>query len=165
MKKKVTQRDRTWAVKNTNPSIRAPYTIIMEEHFHDLSEETKKPAAKPAAKKRTVSAEKKRTASAQLVKTKRAAAPAKRKTSAPAKKKAAAPAKTKSGLRGAFGGATEISMTANKISVTKKVSENRNGRFEQHEVRTYHDKTPENMRALQNAIRSGDAKKVTVKFK
>ncbi len=66
---------------------------------------------------------------------------------------------------GLFSGATEISMTANKISVTKKVSANTNGRFEQHEVRTYHDKTPANIRALQNAIQSGNAKKVTVKFK
>lgn len=64
-----------------------------------------------------------------------------------------------------FSGATEISMTANKISVTKKMSENKNGRFEQHEVRTYHDKTPANMRALQDAIQRGNTKKVTVKFK
>ncbi len=87
--------------------------------------------------------------------------PAKAKPAAAAKKKPASPA-VKGGL---FGGATEISMTENKISVTKKVSENKNGRFEQHEVRTYHDKTPANMRALQAAIQSGNAKKVTVKFK
>ena len=155
MKKKATKQGRTWAVKNTNPDRRAPYTIIMEEHFHGDLPEGKK---KPAAKKRTAPA-KRRPAAA--VAPRKRATPAKAKPTAAAKKKPAQVALKD----GPFSGATEISMTANKISVTKKVSANKNGRFEQHEVRTYHDKTPANMRALQSAIQSGNAKKVTVKFK
>ena len=96
-------------------------------------------------------------------------APAPRKRATPTKAKPAAAAKKKPAqvaLKDSlFSGATEISMTENKISVTKRVSATANGRFEQHEVRTYHDKTPANIRALQNAIQSGNAKKVTVKFK
>ena len=155
MKKITTKQGRTWVAKNTNPDRRAPYTIIMEEHFHgDLSEEKKS-----AAKKR----------SAPVKQGRPAVATAPRKRATPVKAKPTAPAKKKPSQivpkDGLFSGATEISMTTNKISVTKKVSANKNGRFEQHEVRTYHDKTPANMRALQNAIQSGNAKKVTVKFK
>lgn len=130
VKKKTTQQNRTWAVKNTNPS--KGKAACAKQHRTSVA---------AAPRKR--------------------ATPVKAKTSAPTKKKSAQLAQQ----NGLFGGATEISMTKNKISVTKKVSASRNGRFEQHEVRTYHDKTPANMRALQSAIQSGDAKKVTVKFK
>lgn len=155
MKKITTKQGRTWVAKNTNPERRAPYTVIMEERFEDLPEERKK----PAQKKRSAAVKQRRPA--MVTATRKRAAPVKTKVATPTKNKPTQLVQKDS----LFRGATEISMTANKISVTKKVSTNTNGRFEQHEVRTYHDKTPANMRALQNAIQSGNAKKVTVKFK
>lgn len=65
----------------------------------------------------------------------------------------------------AFAGASEVSITENKIILTREVSENRRGRYQRSEVREYLDKTPSNMAALNRKLQGTTAKKVTVKFK
>lgn len=62
-------------------------------------------------------------------------------------------------------GASEISVTENKIIVKREISENVRGRYSRSEVREYLDKTPSNMAAVNRKLQSTEAKKVTVKFK
>ncbi len=66
--------------------------------------------------------------------------------------------------RANFEGATEISLTPNKIAVVRSVSDSRNGKFQQKTERKYYDKTPENMKGVQAILASG-IKKITVKVK
>jgi len=77
------------------------------------------------------------------------------------KTKQAVPAKQARG----FAGASEVSVTENKIIVTREVSENRRGRYQRSEVRDYLDKTPSNMAALNSKLKNTAVKKITVKFK
>lgn len=77
------------------------------------------------------------------------------------KTKKAVPAKRTS----VFAGASEVSVTDNKIIVTREVSKNRRGRYQRSEVREYIDKTPANMAALNSKLKNTAAKKITVKFK
>ncbi len=64
-----------------------------------------------------------------------------------------------------FKGATEISLTENKIAITKSVSRSTNGKYTSTTKREYHDRTPANMRAFESALKKGGMKKITVKMK
>lgn len=64
-----------------------------------------------------------------------------------------------------FAGATEISMTENKIAVTRSSSKSSNGKYSERTTRVYHERTPANEKALKEAITNGGVKKVTVKLK
>lgn len=118
---------------------------------------SKKPAA---TAKKTVA--KRATAKKPCAKT-TAKKPARTTSKAPAKA-ARTPAK-RSDTPEIFKGATEVSLTQNKIIVTKMKSKNVNGRYEKKEVREYHDKTPANMNALNRQLVNVEPKKVSVKFK
>lgn len=74
-------------------------------------------------------------------------------------------AKPKGAAGGIFKGATEISLTENKIAVTRCMSHSAKGSFVQTETRTYHDITPANANALKKVVLSDDVKKITVKLK
>ena len=64
-----------------------------------------------------------------------------------------------------FAGATEISMTANKIAVTKSASQSSKGKYSEKTTREYHERTPANMRAFNDVMNNRAVKKVTVKLK
>lgn len=64
-----------------------------------------------------------------------------------------------------FAGATEISMTANKIAVTKSASQSSKGKYSERTTREYHERTPANMRAFNDVMNNRAVKKVTVKLK
>lgn len=115
----------------------------------------KKKAVKPAAKteqkaKRTTpkSCAAKRTNSVQT---------ARKSVKTPAKK-ASAPKKN------IFEGASEISVTENKFVVTRTRTTRKNGRYENTEVREYHDKTPANVQAFNDRVTNQTVKKITVKL-
>lgn len=89
-----------------------------------------------------------------------------------AKRPAAKTAKTRQKKRAVkpagnniFEGATEISMTENKIAVTRSTSRSTNGKYSERTTREYHEKTPANMRALGDIMNDRDVKKITVKLK
>ncbi len=62
-----------------------------------------------------------------------------------------------------FSGAAEISVTKNRIAVTRKMSQSKNGCFVKEETRKYYPKTPENMQALSKVMNETPVKKLTVK--
>lgn len=113
-------------------------------------------------------------------KTVKPAATATRKPKAPAPKSCAA--KRSSGVQTArkggktpekkestpkkniFAGASEVSVTDNKFIVTRIKTEQKDGRYEKREVREYHDKTPENVRAFNDRVTNSPVKKVSVKL-
>lgn len=64
-----------------------------------------------------------------------------------------------------FEGATEISMTENKIAVTCAKKRNVKGSYSASTTREYHDKTAANMRAFNEVLSNREVKKVTVKLK
>ncbi len=64
-----------------------------------------------------------------------------------------------------FEGATEISLTENKIAVTRSISKSSKGNYSEMTVREYHDRTPENMRAFGNVTNKRGVKKITVNLK
>lgn len=64
-----------------------------------------------------------------------------------------------------FAGASEVSITQNKIAVTKSSNQSGKGNYKSESTRTYHDKTPANMKALDELMSGQTVKKVTVKFK
>lgn len=64
-----------------------------------------------------------------------------------------------------FEGATEISMTENKIAVTRSTKKNVSGSYSASTTREYHDRTPANMKALNDVLNNRAVKKITVKLK
>jgi len=116
-----------------------------------------KNTAKPARKTKTAKLVAARSPEKKTPKTTVRSAPKK----SAEKTKQAVPAKQARG----FAGASEVSVTENKIIVTREVSENRRGRYQRSEVRDYLDKTPSNMAALNSKLKNTAVKKITVKFK
>lgn len=82
------------------------------------------------------------------------------RTSAAARPKAAAVKK-----KNPFAGASEVSITQNKIAVTRSSNQSGKGNYKSESTRSYHDKTPANMKALDELMNGQTVKKVTVKFK
>ena len=64
-----------------------------------------------------------------------------------------------------FAGASEISITENKIAVTRSVSKNVDGKYSERTTREYYEKTPANMRAFNDVANNSAVKKITVKLK
>ncbi len=91
--------------------------------------------------------------------------PIKRETVQRAKERNQSLAKPKCAASGIFKGATEISVTENKIAVTRNMSHSAKGSFVQTETRVYHDMTPANVSALRKVVNGNDVKKITVKLK
>ena len=122
---------------------------------------TKKQTKKPAAKRTTKPATTTKKPARKPVKAKKKAVvvPAKKK---PVKRKNPAGVRKKSGI---FDGATEIAVTENKIAVTRKMSGGTKGRFEQSEIRTYHDRTAQTDREFEKLMNERLCKKVIVKLK
>lgn len=60
---------------------------------------------------------------------------------------------------------SEVSLTPNKISVSRLVSRNENGRYVKREVREYFDKTEESERLVSAHVKQKPLKKITVAFK
>ena len=116
------------------------------------TKQSKKKAAKPAAK---TAQKAKRTAPKSCA--------AKRTNSAKTAGKGAAK-KASSPKKNIFDGASEVSVTDNKFVVTRTRSVNKNGRYENTEVREYHEKTAANVQAFNERIANGSVKKVSVKF-
>ncbi len=90
--------------------------------------------------------------------------PTKRSAAKTAKKPQRKPAALKP-AKNIFDGAKEISLTENKIAVTRSASRSRNGRYSENLTREYHEKTPENLKALDSVLNNRQLKKVTVQFK
>ena len=63
-----------------------------------------------------------------------------------------------------FAGASEVSITQNKIAVTRSSNQSGKGNYKSESTRSYHDKTPANMKALDELMNGQTVKKVTVKF-
>lgn len=79
---------------------------------------------------------------------------------------AAARPQTAAALRkNPFAGASEVSITQNKIAVTRSSNQSGKGNYKSESTRTYHEKTPANMKALDELMNGQTVKKVTVKFK
>ena len=66
---------------------------------------------------------------------------------------------------GLLEGATEVSMTENKIAVTRSTSKSTNGKYSERTTREYYDRTPANMKAFNDVLNNRALKKVTVKLK
>lgn len=119
------------------------------------TKQTKKKTAKPAAK----AAQKARGATPKSCAAKRTnGSQTARKGAGTTAKKAGAPKKN------IFEGASEITVTDNKFVVTRTRSVTKNGRYENTEVRDYHDKTPANVKAFNDLVANQAVKKVTVKM-
>lgn len=67
--------------------------------------------------------------------------------------------------KGIFTGATEISLTQNKIAVTRSSSKSVKGMYAENTTRVYHDPTPANVRALKDVVNESNVKKITVALK
>ena len=96
--------------------------------------------------------------------TKKPTATSKRKTTTPAKRGGNALQK-KPSAESIFAGATEISLTENKIAVTRSTAKSASGKYSEKTTRDYHDRTPANMKAFREAVSTHEVKKVTVKLK
>lgn len=119
------------------------------------TKQTKKKTAKPAAK----AAQKARGTTPKSCAAKRTnGSQTARKGAGTTAKKASAPKKN------IFEGASEVSVTGNKFIVTRTKTEQKNGRYEKREVREYHDKTPENIRAFNDRMMNSPVKKISVKL-
>lgn len=119
------------------------------------TKQTKKKTAKPAAK----AAQKARGTTPKSCAAKRTnGSQTAKKGAGTTAKKASAPKKN------IFEGASEITVTDNKFVVTRTRSVNKNGRYENTEVRDYHDKTPANVKAFNDLVANQAVKKVTVKM-
>lgn len=102
-----------------------------------------------------------------------AKAPVKRRNTAVASTKAPKRATEKksaktpkaAGAIGSMQDVKEITVTKNKISVTRERSVNKQGKYTKHTTREYHDRTPANMRAFNEILNRKGLKKVTVKLK
>ena len=88
-----------------------------------------------------------------------------KKNSTQATKRGGKALQKKPSAENVFAGATEISVTENKIAVTKSTAKSVNGKYFERTVREYHERTPENMRAFQQVLNDCEAKKVTVQLK
>lgn len=64
-----------------------------------------------------------------------------------------------------FEGATEVSVTGNKIAITRKTSQSKHGKYSERTTRDYVDVTPESEKELQKLLGSKTVKKVTVALK
>lgn len=64
-----------------------------------------------------------------------------------------------------FDGACKVSLTANKIVVTRKKSMSRQGQYVKTETRNYYDRTPENMQAFDRYTKGADARKIDVQYR
>ncbi len=71
----------------------------------------------------------------------------------------------KKSAAGLFEGATEISVTENKIAVTRNTSKSANGKYSERTTREYHDRTSATMKAFNDVLNNRAVKKVTVKLK
>lgn len=78
---------------------------------------------------------------------------------------AARPKATAALRKNPFAGASEVSITQNKIAVTRSSNQSGKGNYKSESTRSYHDKTPANMKALDELMNGQTVKKVTVKFK
>ena len=97
-----------------------------------------------------------------------AKAPVKRTGKPAAKGQSKPAARTKTAVtkkKNPFAGASEVSITQNKIAVTKSCNQSGKGNYKSESTRTYHEKTPANMKALDELMNGQAVKKVTVKFK
>ncbi len=119
------------------------------------TKQSKKKAAKPAAK---TAQKAKRTAPKSCAAKRTNSAKTAGKGAGTTAKKASSPKKN------IFDGASEVSVTDNKFVVTRTRSVNKNGRYENTEVREYHEKTAANVQAFNERIANGSVKKVSVKF-
>lgn len=92
----------------------------------------------------------------------------KRQTSA-VTKSAKSPERGRKATQKDFAGASSISMTKNKIIVTRINSRNAPGEYVKTETRTYFDKTPENLRvaaeAESKAVKGGKFKSYKTSLK